>query len=294
MNITLYYNDNFQYVTIHNFDDLTSLIELYFDIQPQHQMIKLNEQLINHTTLLKNDDLLVISKNITNTKIPKKPHSLISIIGEYKYQLKMVLDSGAQNNVMSEYLAKFLNLPIDTSKRGVAHGIGTTTIVGNTSCQMKINNQYYNINFNVLQTDIKESTTKYLILLGLDFLYTNDCIISLKHKTISINDQVINLLNEYELEVHNHPIKIETPIESFYRKLNLTMDEHHMLKKILNNIVTNPTEEKYKIININSNTFKKYLSNCMDLLKLSGFVLTEEHLKFTNNVETLENLIEIM
>jgi hypothetical protein len=293
MNITLYYNDNFQYVTIHNFDDLTSLIELYFDIQPQHQMIKLNEHLINHNTLLKNDDLLVISKNITNIT-NKKPHSLISIIGEYIYQLKLVIDSGAQINVMSEYLAKFLNLPIDTSTKGVAHGIGTTTIVGNTSCQMKINNQDYNINFNVLQTDINESTTKYLILLGLDFLYNYDCVISLKNKTISINDQLINLLNEYELEVHNYPIKIETPVESFYRNLNLTIDEHQMLKKILNNIITSPTEDKYKIININSNTFKKYLSKCMDLLKMSGFVLTEEQLKFTNDFNTLQNLIEIM
>jgi hypothetical protein len=289
MDITLYCNEACQNVTISHFDDLSPLIELYFDIMPDNQVITLNGKMLTKHDKLNHNDLLVITSGEQ-----LMPQSLIQIMGEHKYKFKMIIDSGASKCMMSEYLAKLLELPINTRNKGMAHGIGTAKIVGTADATIKIHNDYYHMNFDVTETDITDLTSKYLVLVGLDFLHRHQCEISLKRKTITVNDKVINLLSEYELNKYKHPTKIETSIEVDYRKLNLSVDEHLMLKKILNNIVSNPYDEKYKSINVNSQTFKKYLSNCTEFMKSLGFVQAQDFYKFNNNVNILQEVIEIM
>lgn len=289
MEITLYCNEACQNVTISHFDDLSSLIELYFDIVPDNQVITLNGKILTKHDKLNNNDLLVITSGE-----PLIPQSLIQIMGEHKYKFKMIIDSGASKCMMSAYLANLLELPINTKNQGIAHGIGTSKILGSTDATIKIHNDYYHMNFDVTETDITDLTSKYLVLVGLDFLHRHQCELSLKRKTITINDKEINLLSEYELHQNKHPTKIETTLEIDYRKLNLSVDEHVMLKKILNNIVSNPYDDKYKSININSQTFKKYLSNCTEFMKSLGFVQSQDYFKFHNNINTLQEIIEIM
>jgi len=288
MNITLYCHDIFKNVIINHIDDIYSYINIYFNIDKSNQILKLNDKLFTADDyhLLNNNDLIFVEQ--------KKRHSLIQIIGEYKYQFKMIIDTGAQNNVMSVYLANILNLAIDTKHKGIAHGIGQAKIVGNTSVDIKINQKIYHLTFNVIESDINDITTKYLVLLGLDFLSTYQCDISLKNKTITINNEIINLLNDYQLYQYEHPVKLETRIENQYRQLNLKLEEHRTLKNILTKIIDNPYDDKYKSINTNSETFKKYLVKCIDLMKIVGFTESNQHMKFTNNIQNLQELIEIM
>ena len=286
MNITLIYNEEIQSIKINSFNELSLFIESSFDIPINHQVIKLNDKIINSN--LTDGDLLYIYSQ------EKIRYSHIQILGEYHYIFKLIIDSGAENNVISHYLAKMLNLTIDTSINGVAKGVGSAKIVGTANCNLKINHQYYNLNFSVMETDIQDLTSKYLVLIGLDFLIPYGCDISFKNKTITVQGEIIPLLNDYEINKYTHPIKVVNPIELHFKQLNLSLDQHVLLKKILNNIITNPNDEKYKLINTNSVSFQKHLSHCTGFMKTLGFVEINKQLKYTNDIDTLSNLIEIM
>ena len=90
------------------------------------------------------------------------------------------------------------------------------------------------------------------------------------------------------------PIKNENPLELWYKTLNLSLDAHLMLKRILNNIIVNPYDDKYKLINTKSISFQKHLSSCTDFMKALGFVEVDKQLKYTNDIDTLSTMIEIM
>lgn len=289
MNVTLFHNDLFQTVSIKNNNDLHQLIELYFDIPPSYQIIKLNDKIITPQCKIVDGDLLYI---YTREKVS---YSHINILVECNnHTFKVIIDSGAQSCIISEHLATMLQLSIDRKMKGQARGIGNAKIVGGTRCTLKIQNQYYDLDFSVMETDVHDLNTKYLVLIGLDFLFPNQCEISFKNKTILIQNTLVPLMNEYALGQYLHPIKNVCAIEQHYKKLDLSLDEHSMLKKILNNIILHPSEEKYKLINTNGVTYQKYLSKCTALMKELGFVEVDKQLKYTNDINTLSNLIEIM
>jgi hypothetical protein len=285
MNITLYCDDIFQEVLFDNFNSLYFLIEHHFGIQRQNVIIKLNDRIINSTHKLNNGDLLYISSRV------KTKHSLCNIFGEVNLtKFKMVIDSGAQSNVMSHQLAQKLNLEIDTRNSGIASGIGTSKIFGTVDCRVKINDAHYYTQFQVIHVNDNES--KYLSLLGLSFMYENECEISLKHKHISINGEIIPFINDNES--FSTPIKVESAIQKEYRKLNLELSQHIILKKIINNIINNPDENKYKCIHKDSATFKNNLSQYIDFMKLLGFTDNNTQLRYNSDVEPLLQLIEVM
>ena len=286
MNITLIYNEEIQSVQLSNFKDLSSIIESMFDIPINDQVIKLNDKIIHHN--ITNGDLLYIYSK------EKISYSHLHILGtNANYKFKLIIDSGAQNNVISTHLANLLNLSIDTRTKGEARGVGSAKIVGNANCHLKIDQHYYNLSFSVMETS-QDLTSKYLVLIGLDFLIPYGCEISFKNKTMTIQDDVIPFLNDYEVNKYTHPMKMENPLEIHYKQLNLSLDEHLMLKKIINNIICNPHDDKYKLINMNSMTFQKHLSKCKPFMKELGFVEMDKQLKYTNDIDTLSNLIEIM
>lgn len=281
------YEENIETINISNANELSLLIESIFNIPVSYQLIKLNDKILQNVNQLKHNDLIYI--------YIKERHSLISILGNYNhYTFKLVIDSGAQSNVISAYLANLLNLTIDQRTRGTAKGVGSAKILGTASCHMKINHQYYDMSFQVMETDVKDLTSKYLVLMGLDFLMSYDCQLSFKNKTLTIRDEITSFLNEHELNQYTHPVKEINPIEIKYKQLNLSLDEHIMLKKILNNIIANPYDDKYKLINVNSVTFQKHLSKHTGFMKEIGFVEMDKQLKYTNDINTLSNLIEIM
>jgi len=202
----------------------------------------------------------------------------------------MVIDSGAQSNVMSHILAKQLNLKIDTRNSGIASGIGTSKIFGTVDCRVNINDAPYYVQFQVIE--VNDHASRYLVLLGLSFMYENECKISFKHKNININGDIIPFIDDNES--FSTPIKIESAIQKEYRKLNLELGQYIILKKIINNIINNPNENKYKCIHKNSATFKNNLSQHIDFMKLLGFTDNNTQLRYNDDVEPLLQLIEVM
>ncbi len=283
MNVTIYCNDIFQAIKINKFDDVHSLIEYHFGIYKDEQIIKLNDKIILYADL-KEDDLLYVTTKVKST------NQLCAIVGEcHFYQFKMIIDSGAQHNIMSVSLAEKLNLSIDTTSSSVARGIGTAKIVGVSNCNIKIKEHYYDIRFQIMETNVYDEDTKFLVLIGLEFLYHYQCEISLKKQSVDIQGEEVFFIQD-----HKMPMKIQNPIQKQYQNLNLNLDQHIILKKIINNIIENPYDDKFKSINKNSITFKNNLSSCIDFMKYIGFIETPDLLKYNNDLSILNDLIEVM
>ena len=287
MNITLYFNDVFETVFIYDASELPLLIYKYFEIPVSQQVIKLHDEVFTDQPLHKHDLLYIYKREVSDSY----PH--IHILAESSgHQFRCIIDSGAQTNVMSHTMANLLKLSIDTRMQGIAKGVGSTKIIGQVKCHLMINQIGYDLAFRVIETE-QEPTTKYLMLIGLSFLVPHQCNIDFVHKTLTIKNNVVHLMNHYQTEQLIVPIKQETPIEKCYRNLQLNLDEHVMLKKILCNIVQHPNEEKYKCINTSGMAYQK-ISRCEELMHQLGFVKIDKQLKFTNNIDTLNNLIAIM
>jgi len=280
MELTLYYNDNFQQVTVEDWYELSSMIELYFDIHIAEQVIKVNDKIIDENYDLKDNDLLYISKR------EMVKNSLCYIVGECNnYAFKMMVDSGAQMNMMSLSLVKLLNLSIDKEMEGNAMGIGgETKMHGVVHCTIKIDNEFYDIKFHV--TDQKHD--KYMVLIGLDFLYKYQCDISLRNRCLLIQDIKVSFMNDYKIKQYKTPIRTYTPLQKQFMEYN----DNVILKKIINNIINHPNEDKYKSIDKNSKTFKENLSSCISFMKDLGFVECDNRLKYTNDVNSLVSLVE--
>lgn len=187
--------------------------------------------------------------------------------------LKVVIDSGAQISVMASSLLPILGLEykIDKNYRGTAMGVGTSNILGKIfEVDFECGNYTLTSNFSVME--MKEN----MILLGLDFLVNNECVIDIKNKELLIGDHTkIKFLNEGEIDELRIPVvnKINTP----------------MIQKIINNILNNPKEDKFKKIN------RKMLKGEEEqyLLRL-GFVEANEKLIFNDNIALLNDAIMCM
>lgn len=233
-------------------------------------------------------------------------YTLINIKGEYNdIAFKIIIDSGASTSIMSNYMAELLGIShlIDTRMSGIANGIGTSKIFGCIfGCNIKINNNIFiPVNLKILDNKID----KHLVILGLDFLYTYGCLVDFKNRSLKVNDQNIPFMNEKEVNDYNIPfnIKKETLKKQFDEMINLIpynqrLPAIELLKKIINNIINNPSDEKYKLINTENSNFKEILSKhqeCINFMKNLGFAqMNDGKLKFNNGIDILNYTNEIM
>ena len=182
------------------------------------------------------------------------------------------------------------------------HGVGVANILGIAyNCDLILeNNLHVPINFNVM-----ENNDAHLVLLGLDFLTSHNCIINLVNRTIMINNKEFKLLNELLVQ------ELETPydckkdhIKRLYKQLvsNIIPEKRseiiEMINKILTNIIKNPSEEKYKNINTNNKVISEIMNDNKDFIefmKKIGFVMTNDHkLKFIEHPKILDYTKTIM
>lgn len=329
MDFTLYHEKtgNVQQVTISDFSELYDLIEVYFNIKKDNQVITFNGNKINmskHITEagLINGDMLTISekvsyKNNKNTTNALDEHmddmilqsqisyTLVHIKGQYNdTAFKIIVDSGASTSVMSYYMAELLNIDhlIDKRMSGVAKGIGVQKIIGKIlNLNVKIDDTIFvPINITILDTEID----KHLVLFGLDLLYSHGCLIDFKNRLLKINDQSVQFMNESEINSYCIPfnIKKETLKKQFDEMISkVPIDKRstviELLKKIITNIIKNPNDDKYKLINTESSHFKENLSkydDCNKFMKQLGFDTVNGKLKFNNGIEVLHYTNEIM
>ena len=319
-----------QPVTVTTLDELYDLIEVYFSIDRKRQTIKFNGKQLDTTKNLLDvglvhGDMLVISEPNNNTTDIEAPlanamddhmdnmmiqsqiaHTLVYMKAEYNdIAFKVMIDSGAQTSVMAKYMAEFLGIShlIDTRMAGVAKGVGTTKILGCIfGCNIKINdNMFVPVNLKILDNDFDN----HLVLLGLDFLYSHGCVFDFKNRSLKINEQSVQFMNEVEVNEYKDPFNIRK--ENIKKQFNEMISKIpfsqktkilEMLKKIINNIIDNPNDEKFKSINTESSIFKESLAKyqeCITFMKKIGFtVMSDGKFKFTNGTDILNYTNEIM
>lgn len=331
MDLTLFneIDNSIQQVTIYELNELPDLIQVYFGIDTNAQIIKYNDNIIDVTKSIseykiKPNELLIISAQNNSNEIiqPENmlddhmedimmqsciPHSMIYIRGEYdQYVFKIMIDSGAQPNIMSYSMAQMLGLENQIDKRfhGEAKGVGTSKIYGTIfGCNIKLGkNLHIPINFKVTDLEIN----KYCVLLGLDFLYIYRSMLDFRNKVLKINDIELKFLNEIEIKNYDIPLnhKQETLKQTYFDMINkLNYDRKiktiNLLNTIIDNILNYPNDDKYKNINIANKTFIDIFVNnidSMNFIRQLGFEPTNDQkmLKFTNSIEILNYTKEIL
>ncbi len=220
------------------------------------------------------------------------------------FNVGVILDSGADHSAISYNMTQLIEIDcfIDKRMRGKAVGIGNTNIFGQIfNTHVKIGNIHTPVDFLVLSP----AETPPFILIGLDFLYSLGCVLDFKKRIVTIGDEVVDFLNEHEIEKYEIPVNRKKElIVSIYRiavsdipNRKETLDK--FLGMIVNNIVSNQNNEKYRKINTRSKSFTK---NCgcdtFSLMRAIGFVILSDGytFKYTGTIEFLrdvKNLIGI-
>lgn len=157
----------------------------YLDYVWNDNNIIMNKHNINQKLI---DNLHVKSEKILPMIISK---SHLSINVKIKnHTIEALLDTGAEACTITYDLVKFLDIEeaIDKNYKGIAHGIGQTEIVGIIPyINIKFNNKNYPISFTVINQKMNPD-----ILIGLNFMMFNNCIIDLKNSKLVFNDEQVS------------------------------------------------------------------------------------------------------
>jgi phosphoribosylformylglycinamidine (FGAM) synthase PurS component len=227
-------------------------------------------------------------------------YTLLFLKGEFNgFGFKIIIDTGASMSIMSNTMSKILKVDhmLDNRFKGKVVGVGDSNILG---CliggDIKLGDDEDCIHVPVNIRVIDDGFDKYMVILGLDFLTSHKCIIDFVNRSISINGQSMKFLNEMEVQNLKEPydvVKSKT-IESynnFVQSLENKEKTLDLLKKIITNIIKNPTIEKYQIVNISSGTIQKLEldgDKFISYLTYLGFINCDEfRLKFNGPIDKL-------
>jgi hypothetical protein len=296
MEITLFYKPTAQIhqITCTDENELNSLVCALFGIKLDTTTFTLNNKNFNFKDL-KEGDLVTIDKKKKELENLSKPvNNMIYINGKYEeHSFRILVDSGAQANFMSYEMATFLGLDSHIDKRygGEAQGVGTSKIYGKIhECKIKLGNKVI-LPMNFMISDV--AADKYIVLLGLEVLYAYDCNLNFRNKQLVIGDDAINFLSEEE----SSPLPVNYVKHELLQKTRVVAQNRNyaeLIKRIIENIIKNPTEEKYRKINSKS----KLLSDndiCLQFLSDIGFsYIDDKNMLYNNQLQILKYVKEFL
>ena len=232
--------------------------------------------------------------------------SLYHIKATYQqFQFKIMVDSGAQNSIISYKMMQHLGLSgkLDKKRAGTAQGVGQAKIYGMIyDCQITIDNTTIDVNFHVMDTSLGD---EYMVLFGLDILESHECIINFKTKTLTLSDTIIKFMNEAEINQHStplnlHHLQLQQYLDIINNALPLNKSEatKTLIKKIITNIIDHPRDNKYKSVNLNNKQVQECIIQhdvCMELVKYLGFSHVDGTLRYVqNDLEQLHGFNELL
>lgn len=241
------------------------------------------------------NDIVKVVRNLAEPE-PERYNNIYIAGVVNNYKIKMIVDCGAQVTMMSMQLVQRLELEhlIDRKYRGVARGMGSAEIIGKIfACNITIGTDLV-VAMDITVADIDDPV---MCLIGLDFLYPNKCAINFDTNMLYTKNHQVPLLSSAEIKTLGIPINTTVEkINRSYRDLKKNLgyktlvDTNTLLKKIVNNILTHPTEKKYQRININSKALTEIYQNpfCKAFIQAIGFKETSDaHIEFNENKCTL-------
>jgi len=194
-----------------------------------------------------------------------------------------ILDTGAQTNMMNYDLALKLDSNLDTSKKSIIKGVGTTTMIGNVTKTFSIGD----VVCNGIEFSVTNNGDHFLCLLGSPFMVAFDTILHLKENYAIIQSQKIAILPYKEVAAYTGPYNAKQRELSSILGTIHSHDTKEFILKVINNIIAHPKEEKYKILNPESIQYKTNITNEF-LLTSIGFVMCDDRMIFADSVQTLE------
>ncbi len=137
------------------------------------------------------------------------PHMLYVRMEVNGAQMKAFVDSGAQSTIMSAACAERCGLKrlIDTRYRGIARGVGSSTILGRIhAAKVKLGSNFIICPFTVVENVNTD------ILLGLDQLKKHQMCIDLRRNCLSVAGEDIPFLPESEIPVSDDNSPATSPV----------------------------------------------------------------------------------
>lgn len=213
-------------------------------------------------------------------KLKMNGHSVFMLLCNYnEFNLPMIIDTGAEMSLMPLSVVQKLGIDylINKNYRGEIKGAGNSnsSIIGMIqNLSFKIRDLITNSNINVV-TDfaIADIHIDHAIL-GLNFMDYYDSNISIRGKTVTINNVPIKFLDNYQ------KIEFKDVINLHVHNNNIGNDIYIKIYKIVGNIINDPDNIKYHSINYKA--VQNY--QCLHILESIGFNLDHKTQKvFINN-----------
>ena len=211
-------------------------------------------------------------------------------------EFPIIVDTGAQGSFITETFARKVGIDsaINHAFRGMAMGVGNNNILGKIfGTDVRIIDKdgsatLVPTTFMVMQQN-GDSFLDDRALIGMDFLARYRCILDFNTNSITFNGKTFEFLGEYALNelkgTRNGNIKnIEG---SFFNILSDDSIENKqnsikLIKKIVQNIINNPNEEKFTSINTQNDNFINNImmfDSCMNFLRILGFADNDDKLR---------------
>lgn len=191
-------------------------------------------------------------ENDSNMSEGLEDHLLI-LLRINDYVVRAIIDTGAASSVINGNLVEQLNLTADVDHRyrGQLSGIGSAQILGkitNLNCQIYDGIELLESTPLLIQVSltVNDSNGHDLLILGVDFLKHVDAIIKMRRKRITIFDKDFAFLER--CEEFSVPRLYTDLIKMQFSMTFKKVPDQDLLRKILFNIHSNPSAEKYRSI----------------------------------------------
>eukprot|EP00931_Biecheleriopsis_adriatica_P042646 TRINITY_DN2431_c0_g1_i1.p1 TRINITY_DN2431_c0_g1~~TRINITY_DN2431_c0_g1_i1.p1 ORF type:complete len:327 (+),score=84.23 TRINITY_DN2431_c0_g1_i1:56-982(+) len=196
------------------------------------------------------------------------------------HEVEMLVDTGAEMSVISETLARQLNLldRLDRRYQGMARGVGSAKILGKVfDVPVKLGHVEFELNFSVVQQDTIG------LILGLDLMRHFKCLVdiernrlvfggaggvevpflaSLRGRAAPVSAALVQGHRAAELLRARDPVAARSTLQT--------------VGKLLRNIAAQPAEQKFRRLQSSNQRLQREVlahPEAMELLRLAGFVL---------------------
>lgn len=216
------------------------------------------------------------------------------------HEVEMLVDTGAEMSVMSESLARQLNLldRLDRRYQGVARGVGSARILGKVfDVPVKLGQVEFELNFSVMQQDTIG------LILGLDLMRSFKCLIELEKNCLIFGGSG-GVEVPFLASVRNYAAPVSAALLQGHWAAELLRARDPLaaqgalktVARLLRNVAAHPAEAKYRFLRGSNQRLQQHVlahPEAVEILRLAGFIPETDGLVLpsTAPLDSLKQLI---